>query len=102
MWGCDVDDMGFVEPPLENDVDSSLDSVPDQDSGHDQVVATHTNDAPWSTDWEITLMFSYNFPSTPDLDPNSWKREGHPDAESLPTSSSRPAEPHTIVDNYGQ
>ena len=92
VWGCDLDDMDFVEPPLEGDVDSSSDSVPDQDSGHDQVVATPRNGDPWSTDGEITPMFSSNFPSTPG--PNSWKHECHPDAE-FPPSDSWPAEPHT-------
>jgi len=90
VWGCDVDDMDFVEPPLdsEGDVDSSSDSVPYQDSGHDQVVATPRNGAPWSTDGEITPMFSSNFPSTPDA--NSWKHGCHPNAEFPPTSNSRP------------
>jgi len=86
VWGCDVDDVDFVESPPE-DEDLSLDSVPEQDRGLDEVVATPTNGAPWSTDGEITPMFSSNFPSTPD--PNALKCGGHPDAESLRTSTSR-------------
>lgn len=35
-------------------------------------------------------MFSSNFPRIPD--PNALRCEGHPDAESLRTSTSRPAE----------
>ena len=93
VWGCDVDDVDFVESPPE-DEDPPLDSVPDQDSGLDEVVATPTNGAPWSTDGEITPMFSSNFPSTPD--PNALRRDNHPDAGSLRTSTSRhgPAELH--------
>ena len=57
-WGCDINDVGFVGPALEED-DSPLDSVPDQDSGLDEVVATPTNGAPsWVTDGEIALMLS--------------------------------------------
>jgi len=93
VWGCDVDDVDFVESPPK-DEDPPLDSVPDQDSGLDEVVATPTNGAPWSTDGEITPMFSSNFPSTPD--PNALRCDDHPDAESLRTSTSHhgPAELH--------
>jgi len=86
VWGCDVDDVDFVESPPEG-VDPPLDSVPDQDSGLDEVVATPTNGTPWSTDGEITPMFSSNFPSTPG--PNALRCGGHPVVESLRTSTSR-------------
>jgi hypothetical protein len=67
VWGCDVDDVDFVEPPLEGDVDSPSDNVADdQDSGFGHALATPTNVAPWSTDGEVTPRFSSNFPSTPD------------------------------------
>ena len=85
VWGCDVNDVDFVESPPE-DLDP-LDSAPGQDSGLDEIIATPTNGAPWSTDGEITPMFSSNFPSTPN--PDALRCEGHPDAESLRTSASR-------------
>jgi len=84
VWGCDVDDVDFVESPPE-DEDLPLDSVLDQDRGFDEVAAAPTNGAPWSTDGEITPMLSSNFPSTPD--PNVLRRDG--DVESPRTSTSR-------------
>jgi len=86
VWACDVDDMDFVESPPE-DVGSPLGSVPDQDSGLDEVVTTPTNGTPWSTDGEITPMFSSNFPSAPD--PTAMRHGDRPDAESLQMSPSR-------------
>jgi len=80
----------FVEPPLQEDVDSPLDSVTVQDSGRDEGVARPTNGTPWTTDGEITPMVSSNFPSTPD--PNALRCENHLDAESLRTSTLRSAE----------
>lgn len=44
--GCDVGDMDCVKPPLGEEVDFSLGSVPNQDGELDQVVATPTNIAP--------------------------------------------------------
>ena len=81
--GRDADDVDFLEPLLEEDLDLHLDSVPDQDSRLNEVVATLTNGAPWTTGGEIT-------PSTPD--PNALRCEGHLDVESLRTSNSRSAE----------
>ena len=62
VWGCDVDDVGLVETPLE-DIDSPLDSVPDQDNGLDEVPTTPTNGASCSKDDEITPILSSDFPS---------------------------------------
>ena len=90
VWGCDVDDVGLVETPFE-DIDSPLDSVPDQGNGLDEVAtATPTNGAPYSKDEDITPIFSSDFPSS--SDPNVWKgEEGHRDIKSLRTSTSRPS-----------
>lgn len=91
MWGCDVDDMDFVEPPVEEDVDSPSGNIADgQDSEFDHAVATPTNVAPWSTDGEVTPRFASNFPST--LDSDAWR--DYPNVESLRPSFSCPAEPH--------
>jgi hypothetical protein len=93
VWVCDVDDVDFVEPPLEGDSDPPSGSVSDdQDNSFNHAVATPTRVAPWSMDGEVTPRFSSNFLTTPDSD--AWRREGHPDTESLRTSFSRPAEPH--------
>lgn len=90
VWGCDVDDIDFVEHPLERDVDSPSNNVADdQDGWFDHAVATPTNVAPWSTDGEVTPRFFSNFPSTPDSD--VW-REDHSNEESLRPSFSSPAE----------
>jgi len=59
--GRDADDVDFLEPLLEEDLDSHLDSVPDQDSRLNEVVATPTNGAPWTTGGEITPVFSSIF-----------------------------------------
>ena len=84
VWGCDANDVDFVESPPE-DLDP-LESAPDQDGGLDEIIATPTNGAAWSTDGEITPMFPSNFPSTPDL--NAPRYERHTDTESLRTSTS--------------
>lgn len=92
VWGCDVDEVDFVEPPLDGDVDSPSDNVADdQHGGFDHAVATPTNVAPWSTDGEVTPRFFSKFPSTPDSD--VW-REDHSDEEPLRPSFSSSAEPH--------
>jgi hypothetical protein len=83
VWAYDVDDC--VESPPE-DLYLPFDSDPDQDSRLDEVVATPTNGTSWSTDGEITPMFS-NFRST--SEPNALRHEGHPDVESLQTGTSR-------------
>jgi hypothetical protein len=90
VWGCDVDDVGLVETPLE-DIDSPLDSVPDQGNGLNEVTtATPTNGAPYSKDEDITPILSSDFPSS--SDPNAWRgEEGHRDIKSLRTSTSHPA-----------
>ena len=88
-----------MEPSFEEDVDSPLDRIPDQDSGLDEVVATPTNGASWTTDGEITPMFSSNFLSTPDS--SALRCEGHPDPESLRTSTSRSTKLRAaMVDTY--
>jgi len=97
VWGCDVDDVEYVETPFEN-IDSPLDSVPDQDNGPEEVVTTPTNDAPCGKDKEaeITPIISSDLPST--SDPNAWMREdevGHQDVKSLQTSTSRSAKRHS-------
>lgn len=77
--------MDFVGPALEEDVNSPL------DSGLDEVVATPTNGAPsWAPDGETAPMLSSNFLSTPG--PNALRYEGHLDAESLRTRTSRSGE----------
>lgn len=99
VWACNVDDTDFVES-FPEDVGPHLDSssVPDQESGLDEVVTTPTNGTvtPWSTDadGEITPRFSSNFPSGPD--PTAMRYEDHSDAESLQTSPSR----HGSADLY--
>ena len=93
VWGCDVDDVEIVETPLK-DIDSPLDSVPDQDNGPEEVVTTPTNGAPCGKDKETTPILSSDFPST--SDPNAWRRkEGHQDVKSLRTGASRCAELHS-------
>ena len=88
VWGCDVDDVGLVQTPLE-DIDSPLDSVSDQGNGLDEVAtATPANGAPYSKDEDITPILSSDFPSS--SDPNAWRgEEGHRDSKSLRTSTSR-------------
>jgi len=93
VWGCDVDDVGLVETPLE-DIDSPLNSVPDQDNGLDEVPVTPTDDTPRSKDDEITPILSSDFPSKSDS--NTWVREeGYRDIKTLRTSTSRSAKPHS-------
>jgi hypothetical protein len=91
VWGCDVDDVEYVETPLEN-IDSPLDSVPDQDNGPEEVVTTPTNGAPCGKDkeTEITPILSSDLPSTSDQG-----EEGHQDVKSLRTSTSRSAKRHS-------
>ncbi len=85
MWGCDVDDASLPQSPLE-DGGFPPKGFPDyhasseQDSEFDQDVATPTNGTAWSSDEELTPLFSSNFPTTPN--PNTMRREGHPDGES--------------------
>ena len=90
VWGCDVDDVGLVETPLE-DIDSPLDSVSDQGNGLDEVATTTpTNGAPYGKDEDITPILPSDFPSS--SDPNAWKgEEGHRDIKSHRTSTSRHA-----------
>ena len=93
VWGCDVDDVDFVEPPLELDVNPPSGGVSDDRNGEfHHAAATPTNVAPWSTDGEPTPRFSSNFPSTHDSD--ALREEDHRDAESLETTFSCPAGSH--------
>jgi hypothetical protein len=85
----------FESPP--EDVDSPSGSFifsdyhREQDSELDQDVVTPTNGTPWSSDGELTPMFSSNFPST--LDPKALRCEGP--GEELPESEPSPIEPDT-------
>jgi hypothetical protein len=98
VWSCDVDDVDLVEPvesPLE-DLDSPPGGSPspdyrgDPDSELDQDVATPTNGNPWSSDGELTPLFSSNLPSA--LDSNPLGYEGRPGGELLESAPS-PTEP---------
>jgi hypothetical protein len=100
VWDCDADGENLVESvesPLE-DVDSPSEGYPfpdyrgEQDSKPDQDVATPTNGAPWSSDGELTPLFSSNFPGT--LDPNALRCKSRPSEELLETEPS-PIEPDT-------
>ena len=53
----------------------------------DEDVATPTNGNSWTSDEELTPLFSSNFPST--QDPNALRREDH----SMMESASIPIEP---------
>ncbi|KAI0299600.1 hypothetical protein BC826DRAFT_39580 [Russula brevipes] len=98
VWGCDEDGVDLVETPPEEDVYAPPDSVLDhvgQDSELDQDVATPTNGSPWSTDGEITPLFSSNFPSIPD--PSDLRHVGHPTSigEPLRNDAPHPTDPDT-------
>jgi hypothetical protein len=84
LWDCEVDDVNLPHSPPE-DVVFPPGSFPGyrasegQDSELDQDVATPTNDTAWSSDEELTPLFSSNFPRTPH--PNALGGVGHPDGE---------------------
>jgi hypothetical protein len=82
LWGCDSD-LESVESPLQ--VDFPLESFPDyhpeQGSVFDEDVATPTNGTSWTSDEELTPLFSSNFPST--QDPNALRCEDHSMMESF-------------------
>ncbi len=95
LWGCDVDDdVNSPQSPLE-DVDFHSGSFLDhhtrreQDRERDQNVATPTNDTAWSSDEELTPLFSSNFPTTPG--PNALQHEDHPDGELLKSTPRVPS-----------
>jgi hypothetical protein len=71
LWGYDVDDdVNLPQSPLE-DGDFHSGSFLDrhtrreQEREPDQNAATPTNDTAWSSDEELTPLFSSNFPTTP-------------------------------------
>ena len=77
LWGCDLE---LLESPVEGieGIDFPSGSFPDhhaeQGSELDHGVSTPTNGAPWSSDEELTPLFSSNFPN----DPNASRREDRP------------------------
>jgi hypothetical protein len=101
LWDCEVDDVNFPqsESPVE-DVGFPRGSFPDchasgeQDSELDQDVATPTNCTGWSSDEELTPLFSSNFPRTPH--PNTLRGEVHPDGELLGISAPSPIRSDTL------
>jgi len=101
LWDCEVDDVNFPqsESPVE-DVGFPRGSFPDchasgeQDSELDQDVATPTNCTAWSSDEELTPLFSSNFPRTPHS--NTLRGEVHPDGELLGISAPSPIRSDTL------
>ena len=86
FWDCGVDDVNLPQSPLE-DMGFPLEGFPDshasggQGSELDQDVATLTDDTAWSSDEELTPLFTTNFPRTPH--PNALRGEDRPDGELL-------------------
>ena len=74
LWGCDSES---PESPIEG-IDFPSGGFPDchaeQDSELDHDAVTPTNGASWSSDEELTPLFSSNFPS----DANASRREDRP------------------------
>ena len=74
LWDCDLE----AESPIEEDF--HLGSFPDyhaeQGSEPDEDVATPVNGTSWTSDEELTPLFSSNFP-TRSTDPNASMREGY-------------------------
>jgi hypothetical protein len=99
LWDWEVDDVNLPHSPPE-DVGFLPGGFPDyraseeQDSELDQDVATPTNDTAWSSDEELTPLFSSNFPRTPH--PDALRGEGHPDREPLGISAPSPIRPDTL------
>jgi hypothetical protein len=91
LWGCDTDseDSELVESPVQEDfpLERFPDYHPEQGGVLDEDVATPTNGNSWTSDEELTPLFSSNFPST--QDPNALRREDH----SMMESASTPIEP---------
>lgn len=86
FWDCGVDDVNLPQSPLE-DIGFPIGRFPDshasggQDDELDQDVATLTDDIAWSSDEELTPLFTSNFLRTPH--PNALRGEGRPDGELL-------------------
>jgi len=98
LWDCDEDDVNFPQSPLE-DVSfpprssPDYDAVGERDSELGQDVATPMNGTAWSSDEELTPLFSSNFPRTPH--PNALRGESHSDGELLEISTPSPIRPDT-------
>jgi len=99
LWDCEVDDVNLPQSPV-GDIGFPPGSFPDyhaggeQDSELDQDVATPTNGTTWSSDEELTPLFSSNFPRTPH--PDALRGEDHPDGELLGISAPSPMRPDTL------
>ena len=74
LWGCDLE----AESPIE--ADFNLERFPDyhaeQGSEPEEDVATPVNGTSWTSDEELTPLFSSNFP-TRSTDSNASTREGY-------------------------
>jgi hypothetical protein len=98
LWDCGVDNVNLPQSqsPVE-DVSFPPGSFPnchasgEQDCEMDQDVATPTNGTAWSSDEELTPLFSSNFPRIPH--PNALRGEDHPDRELLGISAPSPIRP---------
>lgn len=102
LWDCEVDDVNLPrsESPVE-DIGFPRGSFPDyhaseeQDSELDQDhVASPTDSTAWSSDEELTPLFSSNFPRTPH--PNTLRDEDHSDGELLEISAPSPIRSDTL------